>query len=74
VKQAELWNTILMNTVKQAKLLRGSGSGLRELLGRGWSLRLHCCFLGTAFFQAHIVVAETSIISSPVFFNLLFQL
>ncbi|KAL5664098.1 hypothetical protein ACJX0J_024206, partial [Zea mays] len=35
VKQAELWNTILMNTVKQAKLLRGSGSGLRELLGRG---------------------------------------
>ena len=29
---------------------------------------------GIAFFEAHIIVAETSIISSPVFFNLLFQL
>jgi hypothetical protein len=57
-----------------SSVLRGSGSGLRESLGRGWSLRLRCCFLGTAFFEAHIAVAETSVISSPVFFNLLFQL
>jgi hypothetical protein len=46
VKEAELWNTIVMNIVKQAELLRASGSGLGELLGRGWSLRLCCwhCF------------------------------
>jgi hypothetical protein len=50
VKEAELWNTIVMNIVKQAELLRASGSGLRELLGRGLSLRLCYCFLGTAFF------------------------
>ena len=52
MKEAELWNTIVMNIVKQAELLRASGSGLRELLGRGLSLRLCYCFLGTAFFSS----------------------